>query len=83
MAVRVITAPPGQGKTLNMTRIAIKIFKEQNPILHRIKEDYIFYNSIYSNYPILVWYQKKPFNYMLPNGIEYKAIPIKKIYDEE
>lgn len=83
MAVRVITAPPGQGKTLNMTRIAIKIFKEQNPILHRIKEDYIFYNSIYSNYPILVWYQKKTFNYMLPNGIEKKSIPIKKVYDEE
>lgn len=83
MAVRVITAPPGQGKTLNMTRIAIRIFKEQNPILHRIKEKYIFYNSIYSNYPILVWYQKKPFNYMLPNGIEKKSVPIKKIYDEE
>lgn len=83
MAVRVISAPPGQGKTLNMTRIAIKIFREQNPILKRIKEDYIFYNSIYSNYPILVWYQKKKFNYSLPNGIVKESIPVKKIYDEE
>lgn len=83
MAVRVISAPPGQGKTLNMTRIAIKIFREQNPILKRIKEDYIFYNSIYSNYPILVWYQNKKFEYSLPNGIVKKSVPIKKIYDDE
>lgn len=83
MAVRVISAPPGQGKTLNMTRIAIKIFKEQNPYLNRIKENYIFYNSIYSNYPILVWYQKKPFQYVLPNGSKHKSIPIKKIDDKE
>ena len=54
MAVRVLSAPPGHGKTLNMTRIAIKIFKEQNPLIKRIKNDYTFYNSIYSNYPILV-----------------------------
>lgn len=83
MAVRVLSAPPGQGKTLNMTRIAIKIFREQNPIFKRHKEDYIFYNSIYSNYPILLWYQKKPFNYGLPNGTVVKAVPIKKIFDEK
>lgn len=83
MAVRVISAPPGQGKTLNMTRISIKIFREQNPFLERIKENCIFYNSIYSNYPILVWYQKKKFKYFLPNGIIKEAVPIKKIYDEE
>lgn len=83
MAVRVISAPPGHGKTLNMTRIAIKIFREQNPILKRIKKDYVFYNSIYSNYPILLWYQKKPFKYVAPGGIIKKAIPMKKIYDEE
>ena len=47
MAVRVISAPPGHGKTLNMTRIAIDLFKEANPFLKRIKNDYIFYNSIY------------------------------------
>lgn len=83
MAVRVITAPPGQGKTLNMTRIAIDIFKEMNPILKRHKEKYVFYNSIYSNYPILLWYQKNKFKYMTPNGILNESIPIKKIYDEK
>lgn len=83
MAVRVISAPPGQGKTLNMTRIAIKLFKEVNPFFKRKKDDFIFYNSIYSNYPILLWYQKKKFNYMTPNGNVYTSVPIKKIYDEK
>lgn len=83
MAVRVLSAPPGHGKTLNMTRIAINIFKQQNPILKRIKEDYIFYNSIYSNYPILVWYQKKPFKYFCPGSELKESIPLKKIFDKE
>ena len=83
MAVRVISAPPGKGKTLNMTRIAIKLYREANPILKRHKKDYIHYNSIYSNYPILLWYQKNKFNYSLPNGIIKESIPIKKVYDEK
>lgn len=82
MAVRVLSAPPGHGKTLNMTRIAIQLFKEQNPLLRRMKEDYTFINNIYSNYPILVWYQKKPFKYLDGGGI-HDSIPIKKTYDEE
>ena len=83
MAVRVLSAPPGHGKTLNMTRIAIKLFKEQNPKLKRIKNDYIFYNPIYSNYPILVWYQNKPFKYYSPGGEILEATPLKWTYDEE
>lgn len=83
MAVRVITAPPGAGKTLNMTRIAIKIFKEQNPFLKRFKSDYIFYNSIYSNYPILLWYQDKPFKFIDGSNVIKDSVPIKKVYDEE
>lgn len=83
MAVRVISAPPGHGKTLNMTRIAIKIFREQNPFFHRIKKDYIFYNSIYSNYPILLWYQKKPFKYISPGGEICDSIPLKFTEDEK
>ena len=78
MAVRVISAPPGQGKTLNMTRIAISIFKETNPFLKRNKKDFIFYNSIYSNYPILLWYQKKKFKFMTPNGTLHESVPIKR-----
>lgn len=82
MAVRVISAPPGAGKTLNMTRIAIDIFKETNPWLKRQKKDYVFYNNIYSNYPILLWYQKKPFAFT--DGIKkINSVPIKKVYDEE
>lgn len=83
MAVRVLSAPPGHGKTLNMTRIAIKLFKEQNPFLKRHKNNYIFYNPIYSNYPILLWYQKKPFKYIAPGGEIKDSIPMKMTYDEE
>lgn len=83
MAVRVISAPPGAGKTLNMTRIAIKLYREANPILKRHKKDYIHYNSIYSNYPILLWYQNKKFKYSLPDGQIKEADPIKKVYDEK
>lgn len=83
MAVRVLSAPPGHGKTLNLTRIAIQIFKEQNPFLHRIKEKYVYQNNIYSNYPILLWYKKRPFKYIDGNNIECDSIPIKKIYDQE
>lgn len=83
MAVRVISAPPGHGKTLNMTRIAIKLFKKQNPILKRIKNDYIFNDNIYSNYPILVWYQNKPFKYTDGSGKLKDSVPLKMTYDEE
>ena len=83
MAVRVLSAPPGHGKTLNMTRIAIKLFKEENPKLKRIRKKYIFNNNIYSNYPILVWYQKKPFKYYDGAGHLKEAIPLRKQYDEE
>lgn len=82
MAVRVISAPPGAGKTLNMTRIAIKLYKEANSFINRHKKDYIHYNCIYSNYPILLWYQKKKFKYFLPNGEQKESIPIKKVYDK-
>lgn len=83
MAVRVISAPPGKGKTLNMTRIAIKLYKSANQFFKRRKEDYLHYNSIYSNYPILLWYQKKKFKYFVPNGETFDSVPIKKIYDEK
>ena len=84
MAVRVLSAPPGHGKTLNMTRIAIKLFKEENNFISRhFKKRYIYYNNIYSNYPILLWYQKRPFKYKYDDGRVFDSIPLKKIYDEE
>ena len=72
MAVRVITAPPGHGKTLNMTQIAIESFYKTNNIFNKIsyklhKEEFIYNNNIYSNYPILLKKSKKPFKY--ENGI--------------
>ena len=82
MAVRVISAPPGHGKTLNMTRIAIEKFRELNPIKKRIKENYIFINQIYANYPILLHKKKKPFKYIDGSQREKEAIPIKLYYDE-
>lgn len=60
MAVRIITAPPGHGKTLNMTRIALDLFNEHNQInfLNNIKNKKnnkkIYEVNIYSNYPILL-----------------------------
>ncbi len=61
MAVRVITAPPGYGKTLNMTRIAIELFNKHNEINlinelrdKILKKDKIYRVNIYSNYPILL-----------------------------
>lgn len=83
MAVRVLSAPPGHGKTLNMTRIAIKLFKEQNPFFYRLKISNVLFNNIYSNYPILIWYQNKPFEYIDGAMLTRKSVPIKKIYDEE
>ncbi len=83
MAVRVLSAPPGHGKTLNMTRIAISLFKQENTFLKRKKEEYIYNNNIYSNYPILLWYQRKPFRYYDGAYNIKDAIPIKKTYDEE
>ena len=66
MAVRVITAPPGHGKTLNMTRIAISLFEEENKEnikdkIKRIKNKELkkYKNTIYSNYPIRLKKTKK------------------------
>lgn len=83
MAVRVLSAPPGHGKTLNMTRIAIKLFREENNFFKRHKKNYVFYNSIYSNYPILVWYQKKPFKYKFSDERIFDSVPLKMTYDEK
>lgn len=61
MAVRVITAPPGYGKTLNMTRIALELFNKHNEITYInelknkiTKKEKIYKVNIYSNYPILL-----------------------------
>lgn len=83
MAVRILSAPVGKGKTVNLSRIAIKLYKEENNILKRHRKKYIHYNSIFSNYPILLWYQKRPFKYMLPDGQIENSVPIKKVSDSE
>lgn len=83
MAVRVITAPPGHGKTLNMTRKAIQIFNNQNSFINKVNKNYIYYNSIYSNYPILLKHSKKKFKYMNADNEVKDSVPIKKIYDEK
>lgn len=82
MAVRVITAPPGMGKTLNLTRIAIEQFKEHNKENRNKKEkkEEIFYNNIYSNYPILLKKSKKKFTYINGAGKIKLAIKDNKYY---
>lgn len=83
MAVRIITGPPGSGKTLLMTHFAISEFKKENSFIDVLKEkqNYIYKNYIYSNYPILLKKSKKMFKYT--NDFEiYDAIPIKLVYDE-
>ena len=64
MAVRIITAPPGTGKTFNMTRVALKEFDYQNPkktifFKKLFKRKVIYNNTIYSNYPIMLREFKK------------------------
>lgn len=56
MSVVVVNGVPGTGKTLNLTREAIRQFRQENSLLQRIQrrkrgeEEWI--NHIYSNYPI-------------------------------
>lgn len=83
MAVRVLSAPPGGGKTANLTRFGIDLYKEQNPFIYRRKKDYLHYLSIYSNYPVLLWYQKNKFKYIIPNGEIKDSVPIKLYYDKK
>ena len=45
-----------------MTQFALEEFKEQNRGIK--KKDYIWYNSIYSNYPILLKKKKVKKNFM-------------------
>lgn len=79
MAVRVITGPPGTGKTLTMTQMALEEFKNINKGIKN--KDYIWYNSIYSNYPILLKKSKKKF-YATDGWIKYESIPIKLFTNE-
>ena len=79
MAVRVITGPPGTGKTLTMTQMALEEFKNINRGIKN--KDYIWYNSIYSNYPILLKKSKKKF-YATDGWIKYESIPIKLCINE-
>lgn len=83
MAVRLVTAPPGKGKTLNLTKIAIDLYKQENNLLDRMKENYIHYVNIYSNYPILLWFQKKPFLVTRNEGEIEKSLPLKYVYNKE
>lgn len=83
MAVRLVTAPPGKGKTLNLTKIAIDLYKQENNFLDRMKKNYIHYVNIYSNYPILLWFQKKPFLVCRNEGEIEKSLPLKYVYNRE
>lgn len=90
MAVRALTAPPGFGKTLNMSRIALELFKEENKeniifkIIRKIKKQPREYNNnIYSNYPILLKKKKKKFLYYDCQNNLVEAVPIKKMIDED
>ena len=85
MAVRVITAPPGAGKIFNMSRIALNLFNEKNTKIKRtfykiIGKKYIFKNTIYSNYPILLYESKKPVLWIDGHGKEHYS---KKIFSNK
>lgn len=79
MAVRVITGPPGTGKTLTLTQMALEEFKGINSGIKR--KDYIWYNTIYSNYPILLKKSKNKF-FATDGFKKYESIPIKKFINE-
>lgn len=75
MAVRVITAPPGMGKTLNMSRIAKDLFDEHNGINILKRNCKMPQVNIYSNYPICVYKKKHNFKYLNGAGEEIEATP--------
>ena len=75
MAVRVITAPPGSGKTLNMSRIAKDLYDEHNKINIIRKRVNLPKVNIYSNYPIMVEKRKEPFKYLNGADVEIDATP--------
>ena len=63
MSVISINGLPGKGKTLTSVHLAIKHYKKQNRFLSRIvrklqRKD-IIYNSVYSNFPILLDKRRK------------------------
>lgn len=78
MSVRVITGPPGAGKTLNLTYFAIQSFKNNNTRLDLKSNNNVYVNNVYSNYPILLKKSKKKFK-VESNGELYDSIPIKNI----
>lgn len=83
MALRILTAPPGGGKTVNVSRAGIKLFKEENSFFKRHKKDYIYYLNIYSNYPVLLWYQKEKFLIRFPDDSIHVSVPVKLFYDDQ
>ena len=82
MSVICITAPPGGGKTLNLTYEGIKLYEKENPLFKRIRKKYVHIVNIYSNYPILLHYQNKPFYFDRGNGKE-RSVPLKLTYDKD
>lgn len=63
MSVISINGLPGKGKTLTSVHLAIKHYKKQNKFISRIvrklqRKD-IIYNSVYSNFPILLDKRRK------------------------
>lgn len=82
MSVRVITGPPGAGKTLNLTYFAIQAFKNNNTRLDLKSNNNVYVNNVYSNYPILLKKSKNKFN-VESNGELYSSIPIKRYYNKE
>ena len=75
MAIRVVTGPPGTGKTLTLTEMAIEEFNNINKGIKT--KNFVYYNNIFSNYPILLKKSKKKF-YATDGFIKYESIPIKK-----
>lgn len=82
MAVRIVTGPPGSGKTLVLTHFALQCFNDVNNFFYLRNNDNIYVNNIYSNYPILLKKSKKKFYYKNDDDIIRESIPIKKYYDD-
>ena len=71
MSLIIIDGKPGMGKTLLLTWFAYKDFKEKNPPFKVwftnkfTKKRWIYDNSIYSDFPILLKKPKKKKNYLI------------------
>lgn len=96
MSVVIVNGTPGKGKTLNLTREALKKYKRDNSKINRkirkLKGEQEYVNLIYSDYPILLDKKRKIYSHkcsiydlnidnLFPVGSSFYMMEIQLCYD--